>query len=145
MQARQGEPLVDPRKALLWRPRRVAGEGDLLTVRALHEATVGQQGLCAAAAIMRGARPELGVLELGQLAPPDVSSLDRRERLLALERSEIGDEQRQPGGLLEVRLRGDPGIQPGRLAGQRRQACDREGDLPRQAAGVLRRAQAWGE
>ena len=143
-EAGQRHALEGAVEAALVGPRRVSGEGLRLRAGALRPGAVGQQGRGPARGVVRGARSERDVLEHRQLArgPGRARRGDRRPRVLALERRQVGDEEGQPRGLLDVGGAGHLGVQAGRVAGQLVQPRRGEGDLVGQTRGVERAAQA---
>src|SRR6185437_8828061 len=104
-EAGQGKPLEDALEAPLWRPGRLAGERRLLCARVRGEAPIGKESLPATSGVVRRARPQRDLLQVGDRA----RSPAREERLAgageglgALQRREIGGEEAHPGGLLDV-------------------------------------------
>ena len=135
-EARQRQALEGAVEAALVGPRGIADEGLRLRAGALGPRAIGQQRRCAARGIVRGARPERDVLEHRQLArrPARAGRGDRRPRVVALQRRQVGDQEGQPGGLLDVGRVGHVGVEARRVGGELVQARRREGHLVGQPA-----------
>ena len=132
----QRQALIEPREALLRTEVRIGIEGELLAAGAMDEADVGVERLAVAAAGVSAARSRRGERQVGQRGPARAHRLDRGERLLVLGRPEVGDQQRKPARLLEVRLARHLSVEAGRIVAQRLKAGARKADLRRQAPSV---------
>src|SRR5438270_2510607 len=129
-------------------PARIAAERGRLAARAgraLHPLAVGQQRVRAAGGIVRGARPERHVRAAGERAArllltgaAGESQANAGERIIALQRREVGGQEADPRCPLEIvpGQRADLAEDTGGRLGQRLQAGAREGELSCQAPGV---------
>ena len=139
VKARQRQTLEHALEASLGTPRRLAAEGDGLRARAGGPGTVGGQRGGAPPGLVHGTRPECDVVELGQLGrgPRPAYRGDGPERIVALQRAQIGDQKAQPAQLLEVVLsRGELGIKAGWVLDEPLQSSGREGELVGQTLGI---------
>ena len=145
MQAGQREPLECPGEAAVRSPLLLARECARLRAGALGEPAVGDERGGAARGVVCGARAGGDAVEPGQLgvAPARADRADRGEGVRAgglgggrLQWRQVGDEEREPERLLDVRLRRHLGVQPRRRRGQLGQAAGGEGQLVGQAVRV---------
>ncbi len=159
-EAGQREPLERALEAPLGRPGRLADERLRLGARVQGPLAVGAQRLGSARGIVGGARPERDAVERGSRRPSVTPrrileplprfvgrartrvehQADARERVLALQRRQVDGQEAHPGGALELafaRERADLVEQARRRRVQAQQTAAGEGDLLRQAGGVL--------
>ena len=103
---------------------------------ALHEADVRPERVVVVCRVVRAARAGLRIRKRRKLAPRGARRRDRRERPLALQWPEVGDQQREPRRLLDVGLLRDLCVEPGRIGSEPGEPARGEGDLAGEALGV---------
>ena len=101
----EGQALERPREPALRRPERLAGERRRLRAGPRRPCPVGLDRRARhESALMGAARPRPHAVELGQLArrPGRPTASIAANGCVVLQRAEVGDQERQPGALLQV-------------------------------------------